>query len=67
MYSDKDKQREAVREAVRRHRAKGITKVLHKETPVPVIPVTPKVTPRSIGIVPDRKAEMMRKFLEGVK
>ena len=25
----------------------------------------PKLTPRSIGIVTDRKAEMMRKFLEG--
>ncbi len=31
MYKDKDKQREAVRLAVRRHRAKGITKVLHNE------------------------------------
>lgn len=31
MYKDKDRQREAVRLAVRRHRAKGITKVLHNE------------------------------------
>jgi hypothetical protein len=62
MYADKDKQRTAVREAVRRHRAKGITKVLQEKVP-DVIPV--KVTPRSIGLGSDSKADMMARFLSG--
>lgn len=32
MYKDRNKQREAVKEAVRRHRAKGITKVLQEKS-----------------------------------
>lgn len=39
MYKDKDRQREAVRLAVQRHRAKkGITKVLQEPDVIPVIP-----------------------------
>jgi hypothetical protein len=41
MYKDKEKQRDAVRDAVRRYRGKGITVI-----PSDVIPVIPKsVTP----------------------
>lgn len=44
MYKDKDKQRQAVREAVRRHRAKGIT----QGKVIPTQSVTPCNTPNVI-------------------
>ena len=50
MYKDKDKQREAVKLATRRYRAKGITRVSRNEgitvtegiTPCVTVPVIPK-------------------------
>ena len=45
MYKDKDKQREAVKQAVRRHRAKGITEGITQANDVipSVIPELPSV------------------------
>jgi hypothetical protein len=47
MYKDLDKQREAVRLAVRKHRAKGITKVLPEKV-IPVIPEKVSVIPEVV-------------------
>lgn len=62
MYRDKDRQREAVRLAVQRHRArKGITKVLPEKTVEDVIPVIPKPVP-SWRVEKDRQmAEFLKK------
>jgi hypothetical protein len=67
MYKDKSKQKEAVKEATRRWRAKGITKVSPKVKVEYVIPIIPKVTPRSIGLGVDSKESMIEKFLKGAK
>ena len=48
MYKDKDRQREAVRQAVRRHRAKGITVIPKNVIPCKVLPcdtLIPEVIP----------------------
>ena len=53
MYKDKDKQREAIREATRRYRAKGITKV-SREQGITGCPAPDKVIPDgaiSIGVL----------------
>ena len=47
MYKDKDKQREAVRRAVRKHRAKGITKVLPSQG-ITAIDEPPDVIPEAV-------------------
>jgi len=44
MYKDRERQKEAVREAVRRFRAKGITVIPDKN----VIPVIPNVIPKTV-------------------
>jgi hypothetical protein len=44
MYKDADRQRAAVGDAVKRHRAKGITKVLHEKVLHNDEPVIPKVS-----------------------
>jgi hypothetical protein len=76
MYKSKDRQREAVREAVRRHRAKGITTkdvipdVIPIETVIPVIPEkrhapTPPVLREEEWM--KQKRLQMEKFLKIVK
>ena len=47
MYKDRERQKEAVREAVRRFRAKGITVIPDKNV-IPVIPVIPNVIPKTV-------------------
>ena len=55
MYKDKDKQRKAVREAVCRHRAKGITvMVLHEAG------VIPKEDCITIPLKPDHTIDLVR-------
>ena len=56
-YKDKDQQREAVRLAVRRHRAKGITGITHKATNV-IPSVIPDVIPsKQPDVIPSKQPE----------
>jgi hypothetical protein len=76
MYSDKDKQREAVRMATKRYRLrKGITKVspelsdTRENEVIPVIPVTKKevIAKRDSQPVPDWRAQKDAQMAEFIK